>query len=105
MHNLYRPWVVRPLLAGCVCRITRPVCFSQIHSGGDPANGHVGPAAVVSPAPCRGLILDPLYRFKDILIQSFVPNRAIVAFDIGVLLGLARLDMLQFGCSASRPDL
>jgi hypothetical protein len=29
----------------------------------------------------------------DVLVQPFMPNRAVVALDIGVLLGLAGLDV------------
>ena len=36
-----------------------------------------------------------LYGFKDILIQPFVPHCAIIAFDIGILLGLAGLDIFN----------
>ena len=31
--------------------------------------------------------------FKDVLVQPFVPYRAIVALDVGVLLRLALLDV------------
>ncbi len=41
------------------------------------------------------MFLRLLYRFKDVLIQSFVVNRAVVTLDIGVLLGLAGLDVLD----------
>jgi hypothetical protein len=34
----------------------------------------------------RGLFLCLLYRFKDILSQPFLPNRAVVALDAGALL-------------------
>jgi len=35
------------------------------------------------------------YGFKDVLIQPLMASRPIVAFDIGVLLGLAWLDVLD----------
>ena len=69
-------------------------CF-QFHGGGYAADGHIGPVIVICPEPFCGLILSLLYRFKDILVQPFVPNRAVVAFDIGVLLGLAGLDVFD----------
>ena len=34
-----------------------------------------------------------LDAFDDVLFQPFMPNRAVVAFDVGVLLGLPRLDV------------
>ena len=40
-------------------------------------------------------VLRLFYGFNDVLVQPFVPDRAVVAFDIGVLLGLTGLDMLQ----------
>jgi len=40
-------------------------------------------------------ILGPLYRFNDILIQPLVPRGAIEAFEICVLLSLARLYVLD----------
>jgi len=39
--------------------------------------------------------LSLLNSFKDILIQPFVANRAIVTLNVGVLLWLARLDILD----------
>ena len=41
------------------------------------------------PEPVCGLFQGLLNRFKDILIQSLVPNCAVVTLDIGVLLGLS----------------
>ncbi len=42
-----------------------------------------------------GLFLCLLYRFKDILSQPFLPNRAVVALDVGVLLRVSGLDVLD----------
>ena len=36
-----------------------------------------------------------LYGLKDILIQPLVTNGAVIAFDVRVLLGLARLDVFK----------
>lgn len=41
--------------------------------------------------------------FEQILIQPFMPDGAIVALNIGVLLWLARLDMVQRNAFACRP--
>ena len=36
-----------------------------------------------------------LDTFDDVLVEPFVPDSAVVSLDIGVLLGLAGLDMLD----------
>ena len=41
------------------------------------------------------MVLCLLDDFYDVLIQPFVPNCSIVAFDIGILLWLAGLNMLK----------
>jgi hypothetical protein len=43
----------------------------------------------------RGEVLYLLDTFDDILIQQFLPNRAVAALDVGILLGLSWLDMLD----------
>ena len=40
-------------------------------------------------------VLSLLDTVDDILVQPFMPDRAVVALDVGVLLRLARLDMRQ----------
>ncbi len=57
-------------------------------------------AVVVSPEPLRGVILSlplavRLDAFDDVLIEPLMPVRAVVALDLGVLLGLAGLDVLD----------
>jgi len=47
--------------------------------------------AILWPVP------EPPLWFKDILVQPFMADRAIVALDIGVLLGLAGLDVPDVG--------
>ena len=74
----------------------------------DAAYAHVGAVVVISPQPLCGVILSlplagrrlfaiavRLDAFDDVLIQPFVPNRAVVALNIGVLLGLPWLDVLD----------
>ena len=39
------------------------------------------------------MVLGLLDGFDDVLVQPFVPDGAVVALDVGVLLGLPRLDM------------
>ena len=41
--------------------------------------------------------------FDDILIEPFMPNGSIIAFDISILLRLARLDMLDRDVAALGP--
>ena len=49
--------------------------------------------SLLCPEPYRGLILCLFAGFKDVLVEPFVANRAVVAFDIGVLLGFFGLDI------------
>jgi hypothetical protein len=56
---------------------------------------HFGSLIVVSPEPFRCLVLCLLCGFKDILTQPLVANGAVIAFDVHVLLGLARLDVFK----------
>ena len=41
--------------------------------------------------------------FDDVLIEPFMPNSSIVAFDVSILLRLARLDMLDRDVALLRP--
>ena len=41
--------------------------------------------------------------FDDILIEPFMPNGSIIAFDISILLRLARLDMLDRSARGDYP--
>ena len=50
-----------------------------------------------------GEVLGRLDVFNDVLIQPFVPDRAVVALDAGVLLGLSGLDMLDGNPLPRRP--
>ena len=58
-------------------------------------DAHVRAVVVVSPEPLRGVILCLLDAFDDVLVEPFMPDGAVVALDLGVLLGLARLDVLN----------
>jgi hypothetical protein len=40
----------------------------------------------------RGVILRLLDAFDDVLIQPLMPDRSVVALDVGILLRLAGLD-------------
>jgi hypothetical protein len=37
----------------------------------------------------------PLDCFDDVLVEPFIPNSSVIALDIGILLRLARLDILE----------
>ena len=41
------------------------------------------------------MILSLLDAFNDVLVQPFVPDGAVAAFDVGVLLRLSGLDVLD----------
>ena len=62
---------------------------------GDATYAHVGAVVVVCPEPLRGLILGLLDVFNDVLVQPFVPDGAVAAFDVGVLLRLSGLNVLD----------
>ena len=50
---------------------------------------------VVGPEPLGGNLLHLLDAFENVQIQPFVPNRPVVALNVGVLLGLAGLDVVN----------
>ena len=76
----------------------------QFHSGCDAAYRHIGSVVIVSPEPFGRLVLSLLDGFKDVLVQPFVPYRAIVALDVGVLLRLARLDICDADATVLGPS-
>ena len=49
------------------------------------------------------MVLCFLYGLKDILIQPLVANVAVIAFDVRVLLGLVRLDVLMLNVALLGP--
>ena len=51
------------------------------------------------------MILHLLNVSKRVLIEPFVPDRPVVAFDIGVLLRLAGLNVLKDDAMTSKPTL
>ena len=50
------------------------------------------------------MILCLLDGFDDVLVEPFVPDRAIVALDVGVLLRLTGLDVLDRDAQFLSPD-
>ncbi len=80
----------------------------QFLCGCDAADAHIRAVVVVSPEPLRGEVLGlPLAGrrllatavrldvFDDVLVRPFMPDGAVVTFDVGVLLGLSWLDALD----------
>ena len=67
------------------------------------ADAHVRAVIVVSPEPLCGEVLCLLDSLDDVLVQSFVPHRAVIALDVSVLLRLTRLDVLQADILFVRP--
>jgi hypothetical protein len=59
---------------------------------------------VVGPEPLGGNLLRLLDAFENVQVQPFVPNRPVVALDVGVLLGLAGLDVRQGDALLLGPD-
>jgi hypothetical protein len=75
----------------------------QFHCGCDAADAHVRAVVILSPEPLGGKVLGLPAAVDDVLVQPFVPDRAIVAIDVGVLLRLTRLDVRQGDAVLFRP--
>jgi hypothetical protein len=52
----------------------------------------------------RGVILGLLDAFDDVLVEPFMPDGAVVALDVGVLLRLSGLDVLDGDAPFFSPD-
>jgi hypothetical protein len=52
----------------------------------------------------RGVVLGLLDTFDDVLVEPFMPHCAVVTLDVGVLLGLAGLDVLNGDAALLCPD-
>jgi len=50
---------------------------------------------IVGPEPPRCILSDLINRSEQVLIEPIVPDRPVVALDIGVLLRLSGLDVLD----------
>lgn len=72
--------------------------------GCDAADAHVRAVVVVSPEPLRSEVLGLLDGFNDVLVEPFVPNGAVVSLDVGVLLRLAGMDVLDRDALFLSPD-
>jgi hypothetical protein len=58
---------------------------------------------IVVPEPTSGIILDFFGAVEQILCQPVVTHGSVVTFDIGILLGFARLDKRQLDLSVLGP--
>jgi hypothetical protein len=60
---------------------------------GNTADANIRATVVVSPEPLCGEVLGLLNAVDDVIIPPFMPDGAVVALDVGVLLGLTGLDV------------
>lgn len=66
----------------------------------------LGGGVVEGPQPFGGVVPDLFAAAEQVLPKPVVSDRAVIPFDAGVLLGLARLDVVQSDPPPSRnPDL
>lgn len=74
------------------CTINQLNCAHlQFHCRGNTADAHIWAVIVVCPEPLLGRVLSLLDALDEVLVQPFVPDRAIVALKEGVLLRQTRL--------------
>lgn len=76
---------------------------SQLLSRRNAAARHVGALMIVSPEPFSSRVLHLLDRSKQILSEPLVPDGSIATLDVRILLGLARLDMLDGNATLLSP--
>ena len=71
--------------------------------GGELAEGIVGPSLVVfdHPPPCG--FADVFQAREQVLVEDFLAEGPVEALDVGVLVGLAGLDVLEGHALAFRP--
>jgi hypothetical protein len=69
------------------------------------ANGHVGAFVIVDVHPARGMLLYLAYALPLVLAQPLVAHGSVESFNIGILLGLARLNVLQLDTPVLSPAL
>jgi len=72
---------------------------------GETAQGHVRAVVIVGPHPLRGEILNIFDAGPVILRQPFIAHCPVETFDVGILLGLARLDIFNPDAPFLRPAL
>lgn len=65
--------------------------------------GHIRALMIVGPHPLRGGALQMIQVVPVILGQPFVAHGPVEPFDVGILLGLARLDIFEFYVPGSCP--
>lgn len=71
----------------------------------DAAHAHIGPFVVVGPEPSGSEVSDLLDVLKQVLTQPVVAHSTIVSLHVGVLLRLARLDVVDTNPVLLRSDL
>lgn len=69
--------------------------MAQLLCRRDAAERHVRALMVVSPSPVRGLVLYRLDRIEQGSGQPSVADGAVIAFNAGILLWLAWLDVID----------
>jgi hypothetical protein len=72
---------------------------------GHAANGHVGAFVIVDVHPLRGVLLHLAYALPLVLAQPLVAHGSVESLNIGILLRLARLDVLQLNAPVLGPSL
>lgn len=83
----------------------KPGCRGEFLFGPDATDGGVGSLVAVDPQPACCRILHLLNGFEQGLRQPVIADGAVVAFDIGVLLRLHWLDMLDPNAVVARQVL
>lgn len=63
-----------------------------ISVSGNATEGHVGALVIIGPEPAGRVVLNLLNAVEQVMRASLSWRTVVVAFDIGVLLRLARLD-------------
>lgn len=95
-----------PFLGGGSVELTQRIALpfaAQLLSRRNSAERHVWALMIVSPEPFSRCVLSPLDRSKKILPKPLVANGSVVALDVGILLGLARMDVLDENSSRLSP--
>ena len=86
---------ILPFLRGLDRRTHAANCCFSFWAGGYSAKPDVGTVVAVCSEPVCGVGLHPLDGCERVLIEPLVPDSSVMALDIGVLLQLARLDVLD----------
>jgi len=77
--------------------------FIGVGHRGQSAKGSLGFLLVVFLSPCFNYNKGTLLTGEVVLIQALIPNPPAERFDVGVLVGLARLNQEQLNTSCMGP--